>query len=228
MVTDLTKVLADITDYHLQHTAINSSEFNHELFVEALTLSQQGKSDGAIQLLKSLIIIEPNNIPAYKILINWLQYKGDFASALVLSTQAIARMKENEPDKTSIYYRHGYNLLKLHKIDQAWHFSKLIKQQLKTEINPFYHGLSSQLEGELYVEQQDYKNAKVAFNQSLKQFEAISFSIGMTSLHCLLAKIEANLGDHKASEKQLELARKVVSQYEIESLLPLFKIELTM
>ncbi|MGJ8691163.1 MAG: winged helix-turn-helix domain-containing protein [Thalassotalea sp.] len=245
LITELGKVIANLSQSAHDKIDINYSDFNHELFVEALTLAQQGKLAAAIQLMKGLISVAPENIQAYKVLNDWYQYQEDFQSALEVSQAAIdisAKLSLVKPNidnnnahqnthkqniaLASIYYRHAYNLFRLGKITSAWHYAKLMEAQLQVENNPFYHGFSSQLAGELQLAQDNYQGAKNSLQRALKQFERISYSIGMTSVHCLLAITEQGLGNSQASENHLAAARKVVKDYEIEEVITKFKIDL--
>jgi len=248
VVTELSQVIANITHTTIQdaatNTTINASKFNHELFVEAIALSQSGKLEASIQLLKALIVIEPNNIAAHKVLIDWLQYRGDYQSALNVSEKLInivvnkqtlntldAAHKINDlvqNEKAGVFYRHAYNLFTLGYLDKAWKYVKRLDHQLEDEINPYYHGFSMQLKGELQLAQRNFPQAKNYFLQALKQFKRIYFSIGITSVYCLLAEAEESSGNKGNSYQYLELARKTVKQYEIENLLQPFKIKLEM
>ncbi|WP_111979177.1 winged helix-turn-helix domain-containing protein [Algibacillus agarilyticus] len=229
LISDFANVIANLTEYNQKNVPVNQKNaFNHELFVEAITLSQQGKLAASIQLLKSLIAIEPNNLQAYRVLIDWLQYKNDYKSAIFYSQIVVDKLQPNNHNQASLYYRHAYNLFKLNKIDEAWHYHALMNKQLKLENTPFYKGFSMQLEGELWLQSNEKNLAKQAFNRALNQFESISFSVGMTSAHCLLSTVENKLGNKQNSEQHLELARAVVKKYQIENLLAPFRIELTL
>jgi len=244
LVSKLSQVIANITHTTIEDATINASKFNHELFVEAIALSQSGKLEASIQLLKGLIVIEPNNIAAHKVLIDWLQYRGDYQSALNVSEQLIniaenkqtlsthdSAQKINDAvqnEKAGIYYRHAYNLFTLGYLDKAWKYVKQLDQQLEDEINPYYHGFSMQLKGELQLAQRNFPQARNYFLQALKQFKRIYFSIGITSVYCLLAEAEEHAGNKDKSVQYLELARKTVKKYEIKNLLQPFKIKLEM
>lgn len=232
LVSKLSNIIASITEYKtenkVERTPVSSTKFNHEIFVEAIALSQSGKSNAAIQLIKGLIAIEPNNVQAQKVLIDWLQYRENFQEALTISERLIGVADKLNIDKAGIYYRHAYNLFRLGDLDKAWFYTSLINKQLKIENNPYYNGFVLQLEGELHLVQNDLVEARKSFTQSLKQFESIYFSIGMTSIHCLLAETEKVAGNSEKSKQHIELAKKVVREYEIENLLPKFKIDLEM
>ncbi|WP_448248580.1 winged helix-turn-helix domain-containing protein [Thalassotalea agariperforans] len=241
LITALGKVIADLSQSTLDDVNVDYRDFNHELFVEALTLAQQGKLAAAIQLMKGLISVEPENIQAHKVLNDWYQYQEDFQSAVEISQKAldlIAKFNSDNSlkhaesghkkniDQASIYYRHAYNLFRLGELNSAWHYAELMEAQLQVETNPFYHGFSRQLAGELQLAQLNYQAAKVSLQQALNQFERISYSIGMTSVHCLLANAEQGLGNEQARQYHLSAARKVVKDYEIQDLITKFKIDL--
>ena len=225
LTIDLAGIIAELTEYRMQNVSINRSAFNHELFVEAITLSQQGKVSSSIELLKSLVAIEPDNIPAYKLLIDWLQFDNNFEQALVYSTAALSHLKPNDNDEISIYYRHGYNLFRLNQFEQAWQYSQLLNQNTN-ENNLYYQGASLKLEGEILFALNKPEKAKVAFLKALKQFEKISYSIGMTTVHCLIAEVEKSQGNVEQQQKHLQLARAVVEKYEIHDLIKSFRIQL--
>lgn len=228
LISRLADILANSTNVQLAGQSTQSKTIYSEMFVEAVLLSQQGNLADAIQLMQTLIKLEPTNIAAYKMLIDWLQYLGKYAQALVFSQQVIEVLEQSNLPKSELYYRHAYNLFKLGDIAAATEYSKQLNQLLAVENNPFYLGFAKQLEGELLLEQEQPNAALQAFKLSLQQFERVSFSIGMTSIHCLMAKAYQQLNQTEQQDKHLQAARKVVREYEIHNLLGLFRIELDM
>lgn len=226
LVEKLADIIAEATDANVEFSAMKNTTFNHELFVEAISLSHVGKLDAGIQLLRGLIAIEPNNLQAHKVLIDWLQYQGKYQDALNISEQALIAAQQLNTDKAAIYYRHAYSFFRLNNLTQAQHFLILLKQALVNEKNPYYQGYSLQLQGELLLAQGSVIQAKSAFTQALKQFESISFSIGMTSLHILLSETENSLGNDEQSLYHIKKAKQIVDKHEISHLLSSFKINL--
>lgn len=225
LIASFADVIGDITPLKPQEIIVNQTSFNHELFVEAIELSKNGKLGSAILLLKSLLSIEPDNLHAYRLLIDWLQFQLEFEKALIYTTQVLSKL-DSETNKANFYYRHGYNLFRLNRLDEAWRYSQLLDQQLVIENNPFYLGFAGQLKGEILIAKNQPEQAKLALLAAHKQFEQISHSIGLTTVHILLSQVEAQLGNIQQQQKHLQDARNVVKKYQIQELIKLFRIEL--
>lgn len=227
---ELISQFAEVTGVAAQGSSsqvnIVNSAFNHELFVEAIAQSRLGKQDSAVMLLKSLISLEPNNIEAYLTLVDWLQYQGDYQQALRFSAKALSLLEDDEPEKASFYYRHGYSLYRLNDLYQAMTFANELKRALRNNRNPLYSGFSFQLEGELSFAMQDYESANQAFERALNDFSSVGHSIGMTTVHILIANTYTKLGDQTGRLRHLGIARGIVEKYQLEDLLTSFKIEL--
>jgi DNA-binding winged helix-turn-helix (wHTH) protein/tetratricopeptide (TPR) repeat protein len=165
------------------HNINYKNDFTNELIAKAMDNLQAERYNEAATLLKAVIVTEPKNLTAYKILSQVLNYTGSLEDAESVSSKGIllASQQNNESKMVRIMFWHALSLTQQHKYKQALIILEAAKKKAKTVNDVLYIANISKISGKIHLSQEMFVAAETDFLEALNSHNTIQCPFGRSN-----------------------------------------------
>ncbi|TQV85409.1 winged helix-turn-helix domain-containing protein [Aliikangiella coralliicola] len=184
-------LFVDLDDRILSFTGIQKksqsnnyqNDFANELVAKAMDQLQLKNFSKAATLLKAVLVTEPNNWTAYKLLSQVLNHTGEFEEAEQVSSEGMRRIAKNpnELELVRIMFWNALSITQQNKYEQALIVLEEAKRKAKAVNDFLYIANISRVSGKIYLAQQRYDMAENEFNEALSSHSAIQCPFGRSN-----------------------------------------------
>lgn len=159
------------------------NDFANELIAKATDQLQDKNPDKAATLLKAVLVTEPNNLTAYKLLSQILSNSGQFKEAEKVSAEGmlVAAKNSNEVELARIMFWNALSIAQLNKTERALVILEEAKEKAKAVNDLLYIANISRVSGRIHLSQQRYIAAETEFMEALASHTAIQCPFGRSN-----------------------------------------------
>jgi DNA-binding winged helix-turn-helix (wHTH) protein/tetratricopeptide (TPR) repeat protein len=219
--------LASIVNHKLgQKTNIATvdyqSAFSNEILAEAIELKHQGNKSGARQLLEAIVVTEPENLTAQRLLVEIALDNQDNQTVEAILSQAIPKAKEEQNTKELIRLqffaaihavREGNLTLSQQMIEQVESNAESINDWL-------YLAYASEFKGAVNQKMERFDLAQESFNQALEYHQVLQCPLGRSKGFMFLSELAHAQGDVEAAKEHAEQSLAITKQRDLVSYKP--------
>jgi len=159
------------------------SDFANEIVANALDQLQAKNFNNVVTLLEAVLIAEPKNLMANRLLSQALIHLGRFSEAqqILSSGIAIAEKENNEAGLVRLLFWKALSLTQQGELELALTTLSLAKEKAKSVNDVLYLANSSRIEGRIYLAQGRYDKAEAEFKQALSFHQTIQCPFGQSN-----------------------------------------------
>lgn len=159
------------------------NDFANELVAQAMDQFQDKNYAETATLLKAVLVTEPNNLTAHKLLAQVLLYTGEYIEAEQASAAGlqIAIDTGNDLERVRILFWHALSITQQKRFVEALALLGKAKEQAKATKDLLYVADISRIIGRIHLSQQKYNLAKAEFEEALLSHGAIQCPFGRSN-----------------------------------------------
>jgi transcriptional activator of cad operon len=198
------------------------SAFANEILAEAIALKYQGNKEGAMQLLKAMLVTEPNNLTAQRLVVEIALDNEDSETVDKVLSNAIPMAIQMENHKELIRLQFFAAIQAVRQGDVALSQQLIAQVQTRAEaINDWlYLAYASEFTGVLYQNLKKFEQAETSFNQALEYHDVLQCPLGRSKGFMFLSELAEVQGDVEAAKVHVEHALVITQQRGLKSYLP--------
>jgi DNA-binding winged helix-turn-helix (wHTH) protein/tetratricopeptide (TPR) repeat protein len=208
------KVNIDTADYH--------SAFANEILAEAIELKHQGDHLGARQLLEAMIVTEPENLTAKRLLVELALDNRDSATAELILSEAIpeAIAAKNKKELVRLQFFAAIHIVRAGDIEKSQQMIKLVESNAQSINDWLYLAYASEFKGVLNQQMKNFDLAQESFNQALEYHQVLQCPLGRSKGFMFLSGLAHAQGDANAAKEHAQQSLVITEQRELTSYKP--------
>lgn len=203
-----------------KETSNADSEFNNELLARALTFLDKKLPDQAIDLLSSVIALEPANKIAYQLIAEaYIQNHQPIGAEKILLS-FFDRNVEQKKDSPRLYYWLAQAQFDQGKKEEA--FVNLDKAQdvVKHQNDWLYLAYVAELRGQILSQDQKDVEAETAYKEALNYHSVIQCPIGIANIQLQLVNLYNKQTRYSEAKNFLNQASYLIETHHLDHLKP--------
>lgn len=159
------------------------SGFANEIVANALDQLQAKNFKNVVTLLEAVLVTEPQNLMANRLLSQALIHLGKLREAQQVLSKgiAIAQKENNEADLVRLLFWKALSLTQQGELESALMTLSLAKEKAKSVNDVLYLANISRIKGRIHLAQERYNKAEVEFNKALSFHQTIQCPYGQSN-----------------------------------------------
>lgn len=189
-------------------------EFANEMMASAIDEMQSENYEKSATMFKAVLVTEPQNLLANRMLAKSLVYNGDYQEAerVAASAADLARLNDDNKSLGRMLFWQALSITQQQGYSKALSLLQESKTKSKQTNDLLYLANASRVAGKIYLKQKQFELSRQATNEALSFYQAIQEPYGQSSTHIDLGELAyamRNWTDAKiAFEKALNIATK--------------------
>lgn len=208
LFVELSERILEVTEGKAQEPSYTyHNDFTNELVAQAMEQLQLKNYDKSATLLKAVMVTEPDNLTAYKLLSQVLNYTGKYEEAESISDKGVqlAVANKNKLDEVRIMFWNAISIIQQGRHEQALKILERAKAKAKAVNDLLYVANISGVAGRVYAKLNKRNLAQQELEEALSYHDAIQCPFGRSNTLI-------DLGELAYQANQLEQAEALFNQ----------------
>lgn len=208
LFVELSERILEVTHGKAQESSYGyQNDFTNELVAQAMEQLQLKNYDESATLLKAVMVTEPDNLTAYKLLSQVLNYTGQYEEAESISNRGIqlAVASNSRLQEVRIMFWNAISIIQQGRHEQALKILEKTKAKAKEVNDLLYVANISGVAGRVYGKLNELTLAEQELEQALSYHDAIQCPFGRSNTLI-------DLGELAYKSNQLEKAKNLFNQ----------------
>lgn len=203
----------DIQDY--QH------DFANELMASAIDEMQLENYRKAVTMFKAVLVNEPENLLASRMLAKAHAHLGEFKQMEVVATDAVEYAMKAGDNKNlgRLFLWQAISLTQQAKYNDALSILKYAKAKAEHNNDLLYLANASRVTGKIYLQQNKFAEARSEISEALTIYSSIREPYGQSSMYIDLGELELALDNIDEAKIAFEKALKIAKKSKLEQLI---------
>ena len=208
LFAELTDRVLEVSEGKAQQLSYGyQNDFTNELVAQAMEQLQQKNYDESATLLKAVMVTEPDNLTAYKLLSQVLNYTGQYEEAEAISNKGVhlAVANKDKLQEVRIMFWNAISIIQQGRHEQALKILEDAKAKAKAVNDLLYVANISGVAGRVYGKLSEHILAEQELKEALSYHDAIQCPFGRSNTLI-------DLGELAYKSKELEKAASLFNQ----------------
>lgn len=187
--------------------------FSNALMAKAIDETQLGNNEQAITMYKAVLVAEPHNVLAIKMLVKSLVLVGKYVEAESVAADAVKHVMQDGDNKNlgRLFFWQAVSITQQGKYDEALSILHYAKAKSEHTGDLLYQANVSRIAGKLYLQKKQYNMVRLEIDKALSLYKSINEPYGQASMYIDLGELELALNDTNKAKAAFEQAHELAT-----------------
>jgi predicted Zn-dependent protease len=198
------------------------SDFTNEILAQAISLKNEDKTEDAKQLLEAIVVAEPENVTAQRLIVELALESEELETAQDILSKAIPIAEEigNSKELIRLNFFNAILAARQGDVNLSQSLIEQVESKAKATNDWLYLAYASEFRGVLYQHTQAFEQAEASFQQALDYHQVLQCPLGRSKGFMYLSELAQAQGDTDVAKAHAQQSLTITKQRQLKSYEP--------